>query len=189
MQQSQNYGPTKKAAFIDFAGVASDPSNLVQEKDAALGIIQGNITDFTSTAPDYQKMAQAWKAKYPSRPLSANVVNAYATAQAIGSAIQKINGNVEDKQTFLNALYSVDLPTVRGPIKLDSTHEPIQNSYIQQVVKQQDGSLGFKLLATYPNEPPNGSFSADQLHKLNPGQNKGKWPGFTQAQLTQLIGS
>ncbi|HEX6513024.1 MAG TPA: ABC transporter substrate-binding protein [Chloroflexota bacterium] len=189
VQQSANYGPTKKAAFIDFAGVATDPSNLAQEKDAALDIVNGNIVDFTSTSADYQKMSQAWKAKYGDRPISANVVNAYSTAQVLGAAIQKVNGNVEDKQAFLNALYSTDIQTVRGPSKLDSTHEPIQNTYLQQVVKQQDGSLGFKLLATYPSEQPTGSFTPEQLQRLKPGQNKGKWPGFTQAQLTQLLGT
>ncbi len=186
-QQLQNYGGQKKPKVLDFAGVVTDPSNLGQLKDAAVGMVAGQTVDFNSTAPDYQKMVQAWKAKYGDRPLSVNVVNAYGTAQAIAGTIQKVNGNVEDKKAFLDALYAIDTQTVKGPQKLDSTHEPVQNTYIYETVKQQDGGVGFKTLETHPLVPPGGSFTAAQLQKLKPGQNKGKWPGFTKTQLDQLL--
>jgi branched-chain amino acid transport system substrate-binding protein len=144
--------------------------------------------DPTITSPEYLAMAKAWKAKYPDRALSANVVNAYATAQVIAAAFQKISGNVEDKKALLDALYAGEVNTVRGPSKLDSTHEPVQNTYIYETIKQPDGSIGFKNLETHQLVPPTGSFSVAQLQKLKPGSNKGKWPGFTRAQLDQLIG-
>src|SRR5216684_8812511 len=125
--------------------------------------------------------------KYGDRPLSVNVVNAYGTAQAIAATIQKVNGNVEDKKAFLDALYAIDTQTVKEPQKLDSTHEPVQNTYIYETVKQQGGGVGFKTLETHPLVPPSGSFTAAQLQKLKPGQNKGKWPGFTKTQLDQLL--
>jgi branched-chain amino acid transport system substrate-binding protein len=187
-QQFQNYGGQKKPQVLDFAGVVTDPSNLGQLKDAAAGIVGAQIADYTATSADYQAMAKAWKAKYPDRPLSANAINAYASAQVLAAVFQKINGNVEDKQALLNALYSIEVPTIRGPFKLDSNHEPVQNSYIYQVVKQPDGSLAYKNLESMPMVPQNGSFTFEQLQKLKPGTNKGKWPGFTKAQLEQLIG-
>ncbi|HLG74543.1 MAG TPA: ABC transporter substrate-binding protein [Chloroflexota bacterium] len=188
-QQFQNYTGAKKPRVLDMAGVVTDPSNLSQLKDAAVGIVGAQIADYTASSPDYQAMAKAWKAKYPDRPLSANAINAYASAQILAAVFQKVNGNVEDKQGLLNALYGIDVTTVRGPFKLDSNHEPIQNSYIYDTVKEQDGSIGYKNLESVPMVPQNGSFTFQQLQKLKPGTNKGKWPGFTKTQLDQLIGS
>jgi branched-chain amino acid transport system substrate-binding protein len=188
-QQFQNYTGAKKPRVLDMAGVITDPSNMGQLKDAALGIVGAQIADYTATSADFQAMSKAWKAKYPDRPLSANVINAYASAQILAAVFQKINGNVEDKQALLNALYGIDVTTVRGPFKLDSNHEPIQNSYIYDTVKQQDGSMGYKNLETDQMVSQNGSFTFQQLQKLKPGTNKSKWPGFTKNQLDQLIGS
>jgi branched-chain amino acid transport system substrate-binding protein len=170
------------------AGVVTDPSNLGQLKDAALGIVGAQIADYTAQSGDYQAMAKAWKAKYNDRPISANVINAYASAQILAGVFQKIDGKAEDKQALLNALYGIQVDTVRGPFKLDSTHEPVQNSYLYEVAKQQDGSVGFKNLESQQMVPPTASFTPQQLQKLKPGTNKGKWPGFTKAQLEALIG-
>lgn len=188
-QQFQNYVGQKKPKVLDMAGVVTDPSNAGALKDAAVGIVGAQIADYTSSSSDYQAMAKLWKAKHPDRPLSANAINAYASAQILAAVFKKVNGNVEDKQGLLNALYRTEVPTIRGPFKLDSNHEPIQNSYIYEVIKQQDGSMGYKSLESVPMEPQNGSFTFQQLQKLKPGTNKGKWPGFTKTQLEQLIGS
>ncbi|GEM_PF-4146904 len=188
-QQFVNYTGQKRPKVVDFAGVVTDPTNLGQLKDAAAGILAAQIADLGSQSADYQKMAAAWKAKYPDRPLSVNVVNAYAAAQIVSTAFQRVNGNVEDKQALLNALYTGEFSTIRGPVKFDPSHEPIQNSYLYEAVKNADGSIGFKDVEKRELVGPTASFKPEQLQKLKPGTNKGKWPGFTKAQLEQLIGS
>jgi branched-chain amino acid transport system substrate-binding protein len=66
-------------------------------------------------------------------------------------AIKAINGDVENKGKFLEALKKVELRDVpRGPMKLDDYGNPIQNIYIRKVEKV-GGELRNTVIHTYPN--------------------------------------
>ena len=74
--------------------------------------------------------------------------------QACGrkTAIDKINGNVEDKEAFLKAMRSVEIKAPRGPLKLDAYDNPIQNVYISKIQKIKDPVLG-DVLITFRSRP------------------------------------
>ena len=52
--------------------------------------------------------------------------------------------------------------SVRGPYKYGNNHIPIQNFYLQDVVKNADGSLGLKTVATIVKD------SQDRFHDKCP---------------------
>ena len=61
-----------------------------------------------------------------------------------------INGDVENREKFLEALKKVEIPDApRGPLKLDAYGNPIQNIYIRKVEKK-DGELWNTVIYTYP---------------------------------------
>ncbi|HEX6511526.1 MAG TPA: ABC transporter substrate-binding protein, partial [Chloroflexota bacterium] len=151
MQTYSQYVPSdKKIRIFDSVGAASYGPNLAQLKGQAVGVIAEDHYGFNAVDnPENRTFTQAWNQKYPDRPISQDAAQGYATAEIILAAVQKVTGNVEDKQTFMNALLATRaLPTVRGPVSLDDQHDIVQNTYIYTVV--QDGnSYTQKLLKTY----------------------------------------
>jgi branched-chain amino acid transport system substrate-binding protein len=65
-------------------------------------------------------------------------------------AIKAINGDVENRPKLMDALRKVELKDVpRGPMKLDSYGNPIQNIYIRKV-ERVGGELQNTVIQTYP---------------------------------------
>ncbi len=74
----------------------------------------------------------------------------YTTADWIVRAIKAINGDVENKDKFLEAVRSVEIPdSIRGPLKLDKYGAIIQNQYIRRTEKVGDQYQN-TVLETYP---------------------------------------
>ncbi len=103
------------------------------------------------------------------------------------AAIKKVNGNVEQKQQFLNALYATDVDSVKGHIKLDSAHDVVQDIHVYKVVKK-GSALTHEIVQDYSQLSRTWDRTADQIARLPWGQMKGKWPGMTKEQLMQLVG-
>ena len=188
MQQYSNYSAAKKPQILDYLSVMMTGPNRPQLKDKLEGIVGSTYTNENSQSAAYKTFVQAWKAKYPDRLMDDSMASNWAGAQAIAAALQKVNGNVEDKQGFLNALYAIDLDTAKGPMKLDQYHDVIQNIYVVQAEKSGD-SVAPKLLDTAPPVSQFGSFTKSQIEHLNSGKMNGKWVGMSQAQLQQLLGA
>ena len=53
----------------------------------------------------------------------------------IASAVAAIKGNLSDKAAVQKALEKADFKSVRGNFKFGNNHVPIQNFYLQDVVK------------------------------------------------------
>ena len=100
----------------------------------------------------------------------------------IVAAIQKVNGNVEDKQAFMNALYAINTETIKGPLKLDPEHDVVENVYIAKMVKKGD-AVDEQLLDTYKEVPAGWVRTAQQLRTFPFGQMKAKWVGMTKEQI------
>jgi branched-chain amino acid transport system substrate-binding protein len=66
-------------------------------------------------------------------------------------AIKAINGDVEYRGKLLEALKKVELKDVpRGPMKLDSYGNPVQNVYVRKV-ERKGGELQNTVIHMYPN--------------------------------------
>ncbi len=185
-QQFAGYTGPKKPQMMSQTGGTTSAFNMAQLKDQAVGLIGVDSYCECLDTPLSQSFLKAWRAKYPGRLVSGDVVHGYAGAQILEAAIKKVNGNVEDKQAFLNALYATNLDTVKGPIKLDQDHDVIQNQYVFKVVKQGD-SYGYQLLETYKELAATWDRTPQELVNLPFGKLRGKWVGMTKDKLELLI--
>ena len=113
--------------------------------DAALG-----IRNTASWSPDLDNPANktfvdAFKAEYDRLP-SVYAAQGYDTANLILSAAAK--ADVGDHDAFHDALMAADFPTVRGKFKFGPNQHPIQDLYLREVVKLDDGTLTNRIVGT-----------------------------------------
>jgi len=128
-------------------------------KDALGGISCQNYA-FTSTNAANKQFLNAYKAKYHTNASWA-AEGGYTSGLVIEHAVKSINGDVENKEKFLNALKKVEISTApRGPLKLDEYGNPIENIYIRRV-EEVGGTPENSILHTYNN--------VSQFWKYNPG--------------------
>ncbi len=117
-----------------------DQSVLQAQGDAALGLYN---TAFWSQALDNEanvEFVRGFEEKYGRLP-SPYAAQAYDAARLIDSAIRRVDGNIEDKDAFREALEAADFQSVRGPFRFNHNHYPIQNYYLRKVVKDEQGRL------------------------------------------------
>jgi branched-chain amino acid transport system substrate-binding protein len=113
--------------------------------DAALG-----VKNSASWSPDLDNEAnkqfvEAFKEKYGRIP-SVYAAQAYDTANLIISAAAK--ASVEDAEAFRAALKEADFESVRGDFEFGPNNHPIQDIYVREVVKNEEGALTNKIIAT-----------------------------------------
>src|SRR5207248_2446909 len=103
--------------------------------DKALPFVGATFYSDAYQSPENQTFLKQFADKYPGRFVSADVANGYSGAMVLVAALKAVNGNVEDKEKFLGALYAVDVATPRGPMKLDATHDVINNLFLYKIAK------------------------------------------------------
>ena len=64
------------------------------------------------------------------------------------SAVEAVKGDTSKKDAMKAAMEKADFKSLRGPFKYGNNHIPIQNFYLQDVVKDADGGLSLKTVAT-----------------------------------------
>ena len=187
MDQYRNYGGQSKAQVLDAFGTLAAGQNLEQLKDKAVGVAGVDI--FTSAAPyaATKQFLSAWQAKYGSRLFTHDAAMGYVGAQILETALKKVNGNIEDTQKFMDAVYQTNLDTAKGPVKLDADHDIVQNIYVYRVVKQ-GSTFGQTLMQTYKDVSDTWDRTRQQLDQFPAGQLKDKWVGMTKAKLAQVPG-
>jgi branched-chain amino acid transport system substrate-binding protein len=125
-----------------------DELTLPRQKDTALGVpgAQEWVNDLPNEAnkifvADYRK-------KYPGLSPTFYGAQSYDAANLIASAVVATKGNLSDKTAVQKALEKADFKSVRGNFKYGNNHFPIQNFYLQDVVKDKDGNYALKTVAT-----------------------------------------
>src|SRR6185437_5542566 len=84
-----------------------------------------------------KKFVADYHAKYKSSP-SFYGAQTYDAAALLDSAVKAVHGNLSDKPALRKALEKADFKSVRGNFKFGPNHIPIQNFYLQDVVKEGD---------------------------------------------------
>jgi branched-chain amino acid transport system substrate-binding protein len=114
-----------------------DSLSLPRQKDSAVGVIQA--LQWAADLPNdaNKKFVTDFKAKFGAEP-SFYAAQTYDAAMLIGSAVTAVKGNLGDKKAVQAALEKADFKSVRGAFTFDKNHYPIQNFYMQEVVKNGD---------------------------------------------------
>ena len=124
-----------------------DAITLQLQKDLALGVpgAQQWVADLPNDAN--KKFVGDFRAKHKTYP-SFYGAQSYDAANFINSAVVALKGDLSNKDNVRAELRKANYASVRGPYKLGKNHFPIQNFYLQDVVKDADGALTFKTVAT-----------------------------------------
>jgi branched-chain amino acid transport system substrate-binding protein len=125
-----------------------DELSLPLQKDNAIGV--PGAQEWVNDLPSEQnkKFVEDYRKKYaPSRPTYYGA-QAYDAAQLINSAVVAVKGDTSKKDAMKAEMEKADFKSLRGSFKYGNNHIPIQNFYLQDVVKDADGALSLKTVAT-----------------------------------------
>ncbi|MDH3714396.1 MAG: ABC transporter substrate-binding protein [Gammaproteobacteria bacterium] len=114
------------------------------------GVLGSEMTQFW--APDLdnaqnKKFVSGFKAKYGRYP-SFYAAQSYDTIYLIKSAVEAVNGNLDNMDGMRAAMMKADYPSVRGPYSYGKNHFPIQNFYLRKVVVDDEGNWTTKVVDT-----------------------------------------
>jgi branched-chain amino acid transport system substrate-binding protein len=157
-KQYQEFGIKGKITLIG-GGTTTDEHALPSMGDEAIGIITTLHYSEALDNPANKKFVKAYREK-AKKAASYYSEGTYTGAKWIVEAIKAVKGDVENRPKFMEALRKAEIKDVpRGPLKLDSYGNPIQNVYIRKV-ERVGGELQNTVIQTYPN--------VSQFWKYNP---------------------
>jgi branched-chain amino acid transport system substrate-binding protein len=112
-----------------------DELSLPLLKDLAVGVpgAQEWVNDLPNDAN--KKFVADYIEKYKKRP-SFYGAQSYDAVGLINSAVTAVGGDLSNKEGMRKEMEKVDFPSVRGHFTYGNNHVPIQNFYLQDVVKE-----------------------------------------------------
>lgn len=149
VKQYEEFGLKKKYMLLG-GGTTTDEHVLPSMGDEAIGIITALHYSAAIDTPVNKAFVK------PYREFAGKSASYYSEALYTGGrwaieAMKSIDGNVEDRAALLAALQKQQLSDVpRGPLKIDSYGNPVQNVYIRKV-ERVGGELQNTVVKTYPN--------------------------------------
>jgi branched-chain amino acid transport system substrate-binding protein len=124
-----------------------DSLSLPRQKELALGVpgAQHWVNDLPNDAN--KKFVADFRAKFKDYP-SFYGAQSYDAANLINSAVVAAKGDLTKADVMRAEMRKANYKSVRGPYKYGNNHFPIQNFYLQDVVKDSQGNLTLKTVAT-----------------------------------------
>ena len=125
-----------------------DELSLPLQKENALGIL--GVQEWVNDLPNEEnkRFVADYRKKYPGLRPSFYGAQAYDAVLLINSAVVAVKGDLTKKDTMKAEMERANFKSVRGSFRYGNNHIPIQNLYLQDVVKEADGSLSLKTAAT-----------------------------------------
>lgn len=150
IQQWSNFGLKGKIRLLG-AQNATDQSVIRTLGAEAEGIISSAHFAEGNDSPATQKFVAEYQAAFKKLP-SIYGFSHYSAAMWLAEAIKSINGNIEDRPKFLDAVRKTVLTgsPLGRPVRLDDYGNPVYDVFIRDVVKRPDGTFWNKPIETYP---------------------------------------
>jgi len=138
-----------------------DAITLPLQKDLALGVpgAQEWVNDLPNDAN--KKFVADFRAKHKNYP-SFYGAQSYDAANFANSAVVAVNGDLSKTDAMRAEMRKANYASVRGPYKYGNNQFPIQNFYLQDVVKDAEGNFTLKTVTTIVKD------SQDQFHDKCP---------------------
>jgi branched-chain amino acid transport system substrate-binding protein len=139
-----------------------DEITLPLQKDNALGV--PGAQQWVNDLPNEQnkKYVADYRAKHPGLRPTFYGAQTYDAAHLINSAVAAVKGDLDNKTGMRDEMRKANFKSVRGSFKYGNNHIPIQNFYLQDVVKDEKGELSLKTVATIVKD------SQDRFHDKCP---------------------
>ena len=124
-----------------------DELSLPLQQENALGIpgVQQWVNDLPNE--ENKRFVADYRKKYPGLRPSFYGAQAYDAVLLINSAVVAVKGDLSKKDAMKAEMEKANFKSPRGPFKYGNNHIPIQDFYLQDVVKDTDGSLALKTVA------------------------------------------
>lgn len=122
-----------------------DETTLPATQDAALGLFSSSEWTPSLDNEANKAFVGAFEAEYGYVP-SLYAAQGYDAAQLIDSAVEKVGGDLSDKEAFGAALEEADFASVRGDFSFNNNHFPIQDFYLVKAVKRDDGKFATEIV-------------------------------------------
>ena len=125
-----------------------DELSLPLQKDNAIGVpgAQEWVNDLPNE--ENKRFVADYRKKYHGLRPTYYGAQAYDAAQLINSAVVAVKGDTSKKDEMKAEMEKANFKSLRGPFKFGNNHVPIQNFYLQDVVKDGSGELSLKSVAT-----------------------------------------
>jgi len=125
-----------------------DELSLPLQKENAIGVpgAQQWVNDLPNA--ENKKFVEDYRKKYTGLRPTFYGAQSYDAANLINSAVIAAKGDTAKKDEMKAEMEKANFKSVRGPFKYGKNHIPIQNFYLQDVVKDADGQLSLKTVAT-----------------------------------------
>ena len=122
--------------------------SLPLQKDNAIGVpgAQQWVNDLPNA--ENKKFVEDYRKNFQGLRPSFYGAQSYDAVGLINSAVVAVKGDLTKKDEMKAAMEKADFKSVRGPFKYGKNHIPIQNFYLQDVVKDAEGQLVLKTVAT-----------------------------------------
>jgi branched-chain amino acid transport system substrate-binding protein len=145
VRQYQQAGLLKTLPLLT-SGVM-DGTTLPALRDSALGVVSAHFWGPDLDNPVNRQFVDAFEKKYGRIP-SNMAAQGYDSALLLDTAIARVKGNIADKPAFMAALQQGSSKSVRGVLKFNNNHFPINDWYAFQVAKDAKGRVSLKTIAT-----------------------------------------
>ncbi len=125
-----------------------DELSLPLQKENALGIpgAQQWVNDLPNE--ENKRFVADYRKKHPGLRPTFYGAQTYDAAQLINSAVVAVKGDLSKKDVMKAEMEKANFKSIRGPFKYGNNHIPIQGFYLQDVVKDANGELSLKTVAT-----------------------------------------
>ncbi len=125
-----------------------DELSLPLQKENALGV--PGAQEWVNDLPNQEnkRFVADYRKKYTGLRPTFYGAQSYDAAQLINSAVVAVKGDTGKKDAMRAEMEKANFKSVRGPFKYGKNHIPIQNFYLQDVVKNAEGKLVLKTMAT-----------------------------------------
>ncbi|OPZ00521.1 ABC transporter substrate-binding protein [Bradyrhizobium sacchari] len=137
-----------KSTMPLYTAFTVDELSLPLQKENALGV--PGAQEWVNDLPNEQnkRFVADYRKKYPGLRPTYYGAQTYDAAQLINSAVVAVKGDTSKKDAMKAEMEKANFKSLRGAFKYGKNHIPVQSFYLQDVVKDAEGQLALKTVAT-----------------------------------------
>lgn len=137
-----------KSTMPLYTAFTVDELSLPLQKENALGV--PGAQEWVNDLPNEQnkRFVADYRKKYTGLRPTYYGAQAYDAAQLINSAVVAVKGDTSKKDAMKAEMEKANFKSLRGAFKFGNNHIPVQSFYLQDVVKDGEGQLSLKTVAT-----------------------------------------
>jgi branched-chain amino acid transport system substrate-binding protein len=130
-----------------YSGFTIDDLSLPRLKDLAVGNPSAMMWVSDLPSDTNKKFVADFKAKYKTIP-SFYGADTYDAVALINSAVTAVKGDLTNKEGMRQEMEKANFKSVKGNFKFGNNHVPIQNFYLEEARKDDDGSYSLHTIST-----------------------------------------